>query len=402
MDLISTTPFGPRPVTATLMKRAQEAQQPPSVAHIDKWALFRDLCTARHAYALTDRDLTVLNALLSFLPGKSLSDNDSLIVFPSNKALSDRAHGMAESTLRRHLAALTQSGIIQRHDSPNGKRYAARGQGGDVVRAFGFDLRPMLVRARDITHAAAEAQAAADRLRRVREEVVVLKRDALKLCIYGQEIGADGPWEAYQRQILDIHKQLRRKTPADALEGLCVALRQMMGAINRYLQSKETGGTDAQNERHHQNSNEDSSVFEPGLEKQRGEGSPVPEPDPQKDRVGHEPNLPLALVLKACPDILPYAQDDIRHWHQLIAVAGFVRGMMGISPDAWTQAQRDMGPEVAAITVVAMLQRISEIQSPGGYLRALTRKAADGAFSPGPMVMALLNTAPKAGQGAGR
>ena len=397
MDLISTTPFGPRPVTATLMKRAREAQAPSAVAHIDKWALFRDLCTARHAYGITDRDLTVLNALLSFLPGKALSDNDSLIVFPSNKALSERAHGMAESTLRRHLAALTHSGIIQRHDSPNGKRYAARGQGGDVVRAFGFDLRPMLVRARDITHAAAEAQAAADRLRRIREEVVILKRDALKLCIYGQEIGADGPWEAYQRQLLDIHKQLRRKTPSDALEALSAALRQMMAAIKRHLQTKEMDGTDAQNERHHQNSNEDSSVFEPCLEKAGGEISPDQDTADPDVRTRQEPNLPLALVLKACPDILPYAQDEIRHWHQLVAVAGFVRGMMGISPDAWTQAQRNMGPEVAAITVVAMLQRIAEIKSPGGYLRALTRKAADGAFSPGPMVMALLNTGLQAG-----
>ncbi len=391
MDLISTTPFGPRPVTATLMKRAQEAQRPVDVPHIDKWALFRDLCTARHAYALTDRDLTVLNALLSFLPGKALSDNDSLIVFPSNKALSDRAHGMAESTLRRHLAALAHAGIIQRHDSPNGKRYCARGQGGDVVRAFGFDLRPMLVRAKDITHAAAEAQAAADRLRRVREEVVILKRDALKLCIYGQEIGAQAPWEAYERQLLDIHKQLRRKTPADVLEGLCVALRRLMTAINGALQTKEMDGSDAQNERHHQNSNKDSSVFEPCLGKAGGEISPDQEPVEPLERQRHEPNLPLPLVLKACPDILPYVQDDIRHWHQLVAAACFVRGMMGISPDAWTQAQRAMGPEVAAITVVAMLQRVADIKSPGGYLRALTRKATDGAFSPGPMVMSLLN-----------
>jgi replication initiation protein RepC len=41
--------------------------------------------------------------------------------------------------------------------------------------------------------------------------------------------------------------------------------------------------------------------------------------------------------------------------------------------------------------VAAMLQRISAISNPGGYLRSLTNKAATGAFSPGPMVMALLN-----------
>ncbi|MEM9969281.1 MAG: plasmid replication protein RepC [Pseudomonadota bacterium] len=392
MQLISTTPFGQRPMTATLMKRAAEAQEAAEIPHIDKWALFRDLCTARHTYDVTDRDLTVLNALLSFHQAKRLSDNDNLIVFPSNKALSERAHGMAESTLRRHLAALTHAGLIQRHDSPNGKRYAARDGGGDVIRAFGFDLRPLLVRAADITRAAAEAEAAAERLRRLREEVVVMKRDALKLCLYGQESGADGPWEAHQRALFDIHKLLRRKMSAEALEQLVITLKAMLAIINAHLQTKEMSGSDVNTERHLQNSNKDSSVLEPCLEKQRGEVGDQEDTAPPEETQQPEPNLPLALVVKACPDILPYAQDDLRHWHQLVALAGFVRGMMGISPDAWAKAQRAMGPEVAAITVAGILQRVAEINCPGGYLGALTRKAEDGAFSPGPMIMALLNT----------
>jgi replication initiation protein RepC len=384
MNVISTTPFGQRPVTAGLIKSALAAQQPAEVPHIDKWALFRDLCTARHAYTLSDRDLTVLNALLSFHPGKTLSDNESLIVFPSNKALSERAHGMAESTLRRHLAALVQAGVITRHDSPNGKRYAARGQGGDVVRAFGFDLRALLVRAPDITRAASEAQAAADRLKRLREEVVVMKRDALKLCVYGQESGAGGDWTAIEAQLLEVHKQLRRKSALELLEALRAELTDLLRCIHIMLETKEMGGSDAETERHHQNSNTDSSDLEPCLEKAEGQGGEEQDIDPP------DPTLPLGLVLKACPDILPYASGEIRHWHELVALAGFVRGMMGISPDAWQQAQRVMGPEVAAITVAAILQRVSDIQSPGGYLRRLTQKAADKSFSPGPMIMALL------------
>ena len=396
MQLISTTPFGQRPMTATLMKRAAEAQEAAEIPHIDKWALFRDLCTARRTYDVTDRDLTVLNALLSFHQAKTLSDNDNLIVFPSNKALSERAHGMAESTLRRHLAAITHAGLIQRHDSPNGKRYAARDRGGDVVRAFGFDLRPLLVRAVDINRAAAEAEAAAERLRRLREEVVVMKRDALKLCLYGQESGADGPWEAHQCALLDVHKHMRRKMTEEALQQLVVTLKGMLAAIGNQLKTKEMSGSDTNAERHHHNSNKDSSVLEPCLYKQWDEGGDQTDIVACEATQQPEPNLPLAVVLKACPDIVPYAQDDLRHWHQLVAVAGFVRGMMGISPDAWAKAQEVMGPEVAAITVAGILQRVAEINSPGGYLRALTRKAEDGAFSPGPMIMALLNT----GQGS--
>ncbi|MFP4406806.1 replication initiation protein RepC [Rhodosalinus sp.] len=79
-----------------------------------------------------------------------------------------------------------------------------------------------------------------------------------------------------------------------------------------------------------------------------------------------------------------------RHWHHLVAVAGDLRGMMGISPDAWREAQQVMGPEVAAITLAGILQRVQHIRSPGGYLRALTEKAGRGAYSPGPMIMSLL------------
>ena len=64
------------------------------------------------------------------------------MVFPSNDQLSLRAHGMAPATLRRHLAVLVHCGLLIRRDSPNGKRYARKGQGGTIESAFGFDLMP--------------------------------------------------------------------------------------------------------------------------------------------------------------------------------------------------------------------------------------------------------------------
>ena len=50
-----------------------------------------------------------------------------------------------------------------------------------------------------------------------------------------------------------------------------------------------------------------------------------------------------------------------------------------------------MGAETATITIAGTLQRFTEIQSPGEYLQCLTRKSEQGQFSPGPMIMALLN-----------
>lgn len=101
-------------------------------------------------------------------------------------------------------------------------------------------------------------------------------------------------------------------------------------------------------------------------------------------------NLTLAVVLSACPDIKPYAPDRLRDWSDLVATAARVRQMMGISRSAWDDAIGAMGPAAAAVTLAAILQRFYAIRNPGGYLRALTRRAAEGRFWPGPMIGALL------------
>lgn len=391
MNIITTTPFGRRPVTAGLIKQVEAAQAQSTIGHFNKWELFRELCAARMAFGVSDRDLTVLNALLSFHQDTNLSDNDNLIVFPSNNALSERAHGMAESTLRRHLAALVGAGLIQRHDSPNGKRYAAKSRDGDVTRAFGFDLRPLLQRCEEITHMAAEVRAAAERLKRLREDVSLMKRDTLKLITYGKDEGISADWHQLELALLSVHKQFRRKLAFSDVESLRDQVQTLLRDVRLALSTtEEMDGSDGVNERHYQNSNKDSYDSEPCLEtsKDSADGD-LAETPVSVDRT--LPNIPLALVLKACPDIQDYQPDRPRHWHELVALAGFVRGMVGISPDAWEGAQRVMGQENAAITVASMLQRISEIRNPGGYLRALTRKAEADGFSPGPMVMALLS-----------
>jgi replication initiation protein RepC len=65
--------------------------------------------------------------------------------------------------------------------------------------------------------------------------------------------------------------------------------------------------------------------------------------------------------------------------------------MLGISPSAWGQAQAEMGEIPAAIVVAAILQKGTAVTSAGGYLRELTRKAGEGQFSVGPMLMALIS-----------
>lgn len=379
----ATTPFGQRAVTSALIERVAAANQKPVISHANKWELFRELTVAKSVFGVSDRELTVLNALLSFHPQTNLSDNDQMIVFPSNVALSERAHGMAESTLRRHLAALVKAGLILRNDSPNGKRYAMRGHEAAI---YGFDLRPMLVMADQIVQSANAVRDAQMHHRKVRSECSVMLRDAEKLALYLIEQGVSV--DQFVWALADHRRALRRKNSIETLEQLhgqiCATLRD----IKRHLSddSEKIIGNDIQFERHHQNTNTETLDSEPFQEMEMGAADIAQTPTDSA-----EPNIPIGLVVKACPDLPVFAQRDVRNWHDLVVCAAYVRGMLGISADAWDEAQFAMGPETAAITVACILQRAAQIHNPGGYLRSLTRKAKEKAFSPGPMVMALLS-----------
>lgn len=69
-----------------------------------------------------------------------------------------------------------------------------------------------------------------------------------------------------------------------------------------------------------------------------------------------------------------------------------VQSMLGVSPSAYQEACKVMGPENAATVIACILERGGHINSPGGYLRDLTRKSEKGELSLGPMLMALLRS----------
>ena len=57
MRHISMTPFGRQPVTAGLLATQALAEAPAPDQAPDKWALLRDLTTARASFGVSDRDL---------------------------------------------------------------------------------------------------------------------------------------------------------------------------------------------------------------------------------------------------------------------------------------------------------------------------------------------------------
>ena len=177
-----TTPFGRRSLTLAHVATQMAAAGRPPDKVLHKWKVFNSLCTARPRIGVSERALAVLNALISFYPDTTLTGEDDLIVFPSNEQLCLRTHGMPASTLRRQLAALVDAGLIVRRDSPNGKRYARKGRGGEIRKhfAFGFDLAPLVVRAEEFEGMAREIEAEIRATKLAKEEITLCRRDIAK------------------------------------------------------------------------------------------------------------------------------------------------------------------------------------------------------------------------------
>ena len=399
-----TTPFGRRPLTLAHVAAQVVASQRPPDKVVHKWKVFRAICIARPRLGVSERALSVLNALLSFYPETTLSGDD-LVVFPSNEQLSLRAHGMPASTLRRHLAGLVDAGLVLRRDSPNGKRYARKGRGGELQFAFGFDLSPLVARAEEFEGLAAEIEAEARAVKLARERITLCRRDIAKMIATGIEEGVptrregQGPasWQDVHTAFRAIVEGLPRAATRPQLEEAAEALSQLADDIRILLEMQikttKLSANESQIERHIQNSNPEPPIDLGPASERSGAGEPIAlHPEPK--RAG-ETVFPLGMVLDACPDIVDYSRGGISNWRDLLAAASVVRSALGVSPSAWEEAQTILGEKSAAIVIAAILQRGNAITSAGGYLRELTRKAQVNAFSIGPMLMALISARQK-------
>ncbi len=453
-----TTSFGRRPATLGQIAVQLEVQRAidegvlsgsNAPVAVNKWTLFRTLTAIRERLGISDRSLSVLNALLSFHPETALTlpkprpaaadaDDDAsalpcdLVVFPSNKALAARAHGMADRTLLRHLTDLVAAGLIIRRDSPNGKRYARKDASGQdrFSNAFGFDLTPLVARATEFESISEELKALARQRHLRKERISLLRRDVSKLIGLGLDESLPGDWEALRLRAMGLMTPLRRiRDDRDlaALENDLTALRtDIAKALKSHINDENIAGNDRQNGEHQSNSKSDAPTNLEPTSKEEGEAAvPLPEAKAQTTDDDRQAEYPLGMVMEACPDVREYAfEGRVRSWSDFMAAAAAVRPMIGISPDAWRDAQDVLGGLDAHIAVATILQRSEfsseaetlpgdaggpacivvngspAIRSCGGYLRALTEKARAGEFALGPLLMALIGQRLKAKRAA--
>ncbi len=302
----------------------------------DKWKILNAVTEAAQEFGLSHRTIGVLRALLSFLPTRHIPVGPRAIVFPANATLSDRLHGMPESTLRRHIAALVGCGIVSRHDSPNRKRYARRGQGG-IVHAFGLDLSPLAQHARQIQDAANRETE--------RKTALKIKRDIILSLRHTLQSSAGENFALLQ----DAHRVLRRTPDNNAYSQL---IRRLETAIDALSGTPEMSGTDTENERHIE-----------------------PQSKPKYISAPNDTPVTLGLVLSVCSEIAAYFPTQIQDWRSFVTTADQVAGFLGISSQTLNNGKTILGPEQMAIVIACILQKAATVDNPSGYVCDILRRA---------------------------
>jgi hypothetical protein len=113
--------------------------------------------------------------------------------------------------------------------------------------------------------------------------------------------------------------------------------------LESFTKTQNPDANESHSGRHIQNSKPDS-IFESehGLGKNDEAGGTAAETDNLRSLPKRE--LPLGIVLDACPDIADMAQGGgIRHWRDFLAAVEVARPMLGVSPSAWLEACEAMG-----------------------------------------------------------
>lgn len=328
------------------------------------------------------------------------------IVYKSNAQLAfeiDRS----DNRVSRLLSRLFDAGLITMQDSANYKRYPVRDGKGEIVDVCGIDLRIMIARYAEldelVRRARAERAAATAALRRY--------RGALRNLRYALASAED----LAARLHTMIEKRLGKvmaligvaaKAPASMLrratailEWLVERVMQLPSRGQPAQESQKTTCTDAVFDKHiqittpHQSENissdarrsanaEHFDLLEAGFASKRAYEISLGEPQSQVKSTRERPQSMVALhdVIRALPILPAYGLTIPRTWADLIRLTPQLCKLAGISEDARRRAVEAMGEQQAAVAVAVTVQKLDEqlVTSAGGYLRAMTKRAATG------------------------
>lgn len=342
--------------------------------------------------------------LINTAPRDAFEKNGSPIVFKSNKQLAFEVN-RSESRVSYLLSRLFDVGLVTMQDSGNYKRFSGRGVDGDASEACGIDLRILVARfveLAELVRVSRQEQAAKNAaLRRYRGTLRMINSLLDEATLSGRTM-ASAMVRRVQRIISAVGKPafagsfvLKRAT--GLIEWLARKMTATETTAHSFENTSKTQCLYPENNKHIQNTNpyhpvesnnewRSASADQHNLQKagsaSKGafEESLSDRVKPNKVKSSERNGLPaLQDLLRATP-ALDIWGISARTWTDLIKSIPQMAACAGISPDARDRAVQQMGDQAAAVAIAITIQKqeTREVTSPGGYLRAMTDRAATG------------------------
>ena len=264
---------------------------------------------------------------------------------------------------------------------------------GKILWASSADLKPVLERLEEFQAIAATAKEAKSKKQILNKKIGSLRREVRSLItLHCPEL-----LEQFVH-VLDIRSRLT--WAYDRLETLWQHLQDIWQEIEAYLE--ESAETPENSENDHENRShgcglprplykatiqDKSSFVEPMAHDEVREDTPRTDclpPDEGKKKIGSI-GVPVTLgmvsnmIASNSEGMMQHAMYGLpTNFSSIVEAAHRSCKMLGISEDAWKEACQIMGIETAALAVASIDAKGKRVENPGGYLRGMSRKHANG------------------------
>ncbi|MEO1988865.1 MAG: plasmid replication protein RepC [Martelella sp.] len=327
------------------------------------------------------------------------------IVWLSNDALA-RQLNISVSATRAALRALTDMGIITHHDSANCRRFGHRDRSGRIVHAHGISLALLEARFDELTAKADRLDLENHRRRVLRNDITSLRRNITAALDMSKETLPARRWHSFAKRLDHLRAFLGKigRASLDHLERMHRDFERLWKALTAMVMralDKKTDTTESVSGHLLEPTTEPEIVscnnkrscavaqhseFEPdsacGAERVAPENEleRIVRTEQAESPVKSRRRIDLRTVLAACPIISELSLEPPRNTRDLDAFASQLRPSLGVSAQAWAELRQVAGQGLAslALAITAQKQADGEVNSPGGYIRGMARKAADG------------------------
>lgn len=301
---------------------------------LDRWEVLQLVKETAQRLGIGEREIAVLGAHLSLLPRGPVRSENLCMSYAEIGGILDRANCMDERRFRRGETRLAEAGLIVRKLSGNGRRFPVRDGRGQVIDAYGIDLRPLFHMVPELRRIKAELDEASARRRALRSRIsarlTALRRSPTPLP------------RALSGVIDEIRNLCRRKS--STIDELVAADRRLATAFT----APDTAQPD--------NCPADAGQID------------RPKESPQKETDKDSAPVRIARLWAECPRFASYFPDPPHTPGALLKCLHDFLGFLGLSSTARCEVARKADTEDLLRMLDYLLVRLTKIGNPAAYL----------------------------------